>query len=115
MRGPYPGDLRVRVIKLSLWKQEDPDVALPNTLRSARVPRSAGCNAFAKMGRANQCPVEGARPRWRSIRGGFSLLSASNGTLLWMSSFRYCVSGGSLRAAAHCRDSSLAVASPSKN
>src|ERR1700758_3166896 len=31
-----------------------------------------------------------------------------------MSSFRYCVSGGSLRAAAHCRDSSLAMASHSK-
>ena len=43
-------------------------MTLPNTLRSARVPQSAGCNAFAKMGRANRCPVEGARPRWKSIR-----------------------------------------------
>lgn len=89
-------------------------MTLPNTLRSARVPRSAGCNAFTKMGRANRCPVEGARPRWRSIRRRFSPLSASNGTLLWMSSFRYCVSGGSLRAAAHCRDSSLVMTSPIK-
>jgi hypothetical protein len=45
-----------------LWKLEDPDVTLPNTLRSARVPQYAGCNAFAKMGRANRCAtVEGAR------------------------------------------------------
>lgn len=89
-------------------------MTLPNTLRSARVPRSAGCNAFAKMGRANRCPVEGARPRWRSIRSGFSPLSASNEILPWTSSFRYFVSGGSLRAAAHCRDSSRVMASPSK-
>jgi transposase len=89
-------------------------VTLPNTLRSARVPQSAGCNAFAKMGRANRCPVEGAPPRWKSIRGRFSPLSVSNGTLLWTSSFRYCASDVSLRAAAHCRDSSLAMASRSK-
>src|SRR5215813_10003072 len=31
-----------------------------------------------------------------------------------MSSFRYCVSDASLQAAAHCRVSSLAMASPSK-
>jgi hypothetical protein len=77
MRGPYPGDLRVRVIKLSLWKQEDPDVALPNTLRSARVPRSAGCNAFAKMGRANRLPVEGVAFGAAANHCGFYVMSGT--------------------------------------
>ena len=79
MRGPYPGGLRVRVIGFVEAGGSRREAA--EHFRSARVPRSAGCNAFAKMGRLNRCPVEGARLRWRSIRSRLSRLLASNGTL----------------------------------
>jgi transposase len=44
-----------------------------NSSRSAPVLRSAGCNAFAKMGLANRCHVEGALPRWRNIAADLAL------------------------------------------
>jgi hypothetical protein len=78
MRGPYPGDLRVRVIEFVKAGGSRRDAAEHFEV-SARVPRSAGCNAFTKMGRANRCPVEGALLRWRNIRSRFSPLSASIG------------------------------------
>ena len=65
MRGPYPGELRLRVI--TSLKPEDRDVRRLNNSKSVPVRQSAGCNAFAKMEFANQCPVAGAVPPWRSI------------------------------------------------
>ena len=66
MRGPYPGDLRHRVIEFVEPGGSRREAAEHS--RSARAPRLAGCNAFAKMGHPNQCPVEGARCGWKGRR-----------------------------------------------
>ena len=65
MRGLYPGELRIRVIHFV--EPEDRDVRRANNSKSVPVRQSAGCNAFAKMEFANQCPVAEALPPWRSI------------------------------------------------
>ena len=45
MHGPYPGELRVRVIRF-VEVEKFTDVKRPNSSTSASVPRSDGCNAF---------------------------------------------------------------------
>ena len=45
-----------------------------NSLMSASVPQSGGCNAFATTGLPNQRPVEGVLRHWRSTRSGFLAL-----------------------------------------
>jgi transposase len=85
-----------------------------NISRSVSVPRSGGCNAFAKMGLVNRRLVEGVLRPWRSIRGRFSHSSARNGILRSMRLFRRFTSGESQEVVAHCLASSPGMASPSK-
>ena len=91
MRGPYPGELRVRVF--ASWKEEGRDVKRPSSSMSASAPRYGGCNAFSTTGRASQCRVAEVPRHWRSIRGGSSPSSVSSGTSRWMRSFRCWTSG----------------------
>ena len=86
----------------------------PNSSRSASVPRSDGCNAFATTGLPSQYPVEGVLLHWRSTRSGFSPSSVSMRTSRWVRLFRRCTSGESQEAGARSPGSLLATASLSK-
>jgi len=108
MHGPYPGELRLRVI--DFVEGEALDVVRPNTSRSASVLRFGGCNGFVKTGLANRCLAVEALRLWRSIHGRFSHSSAPNLTLRWMKLFRLFTSGESREAAVHCPAFSLAMA-----
>ena len=86
----------------------------PTSSRSASVPRSVGCNAFANTGLVSLCLAEGVLRRWRSIRGRSSQSLVRNGTSRWMRLCRRFISGESPAAAVRCPASSLAMALPSK-
>ena len=86
----------------------------PNSSTSASVPRSDGCNAFARTGPASQYPVEGVLRHWRSTRSGFSPSSVSSRTSRWVRLFRRCTSSESQEAGARSPGSLLATASLSK-
>lgn len=86
----------------------------PNSSMSASVPRSGGCNAFARTGPASQHPVEGVLRHWRSTRSGFWPSSVSSRTSRWVRLFRRYTNGDSQEAEAHSRGSLLATASLSK-
>ena len=83
----------------------------PNNSRSASVPQSAGCNAFATTGLPSRCPVAEAFRHWRNTRSESSPSSGSSGTSRWMRWLWRCTSGEFAQAAAPSRDFSLATAS----
>ena len=66
MRGPYPGELRVRVIRFVEGGGSRREAAEQFQVSASSAIRWV--QLFAKMGFANQCPVAGALPRWRNIR-----------------------------------------------
>lgn len=112
MHGPYPGALRVRVIRFVEAGGSRREAA--EQLTSASVPRSGGYSSFATTGPASQCPVEEAFLHWRSTRSGSSPSSANSVTSRWMRWFWHCTSGASQEVAVRSPVSSLATASLSK-
>jgi transposase len=81
MHGPYPGELRLRVIEFvegggsRRGAAEQFEVSASSAIRWMRVS--------LKMGLANRCRAEGVLRPWRSIRGRSSPSSASNLTSRW--------------------------------
>ena len=65
MRGPYPGELRLRVIYFVEAGGSRREAAEQLQVSASSAIRWV--NAFAKMEFANQCPVAEALPSWRSI------------------------------------------------
>jgi hypothetical protein len=78
MHGPYPGELRTRVIDFVEEGGSRREAA--EQFDVASVLRSAGCSAFVRTGLPNPCPVAGVLRHWRSTRGKFSPSSARNRT-----------------------------------
>ena len=112
MHGPYPGELRTRVIDFVEEGGSRREAA--EQLMSASVLRSGGCSAFVKTGLSKSCPVEGVLRHWRSTRGRSSPSSARNGILRSMRLFRRFTSGESQEVVARCPASSPVMALPSK-
>ena len=79
MRGPYPRELRVRVIEFVEAGGSRRDAAEHFQVSASSAIR--WLQRFREDGRSEPIPRGGAPPRWRSIRRRFSPLSASNGTL----------------------------------
>ena len=79
MRGPYPGDLRVRVIEFVETGGSRREAAEHFQVSASSAIR--WLQRFREDGRPNRCPEEEARPRWRSIRRRLSTLFASNRAL----------------------------------
>ena len=108
MHGPYPGELRLRVIDFvegggsRRGAAEHVEVSVSSAI--------GGCNGFVKTELANRCLAVEALRLWRSIHGRFSHSSAPNLTLRWMKLFRLFTSGESREAAVHCPAFSLAMA-----
>src|SRR5215831_12778159 len=109
MRGPYPGELRRWVI--GFVEAGGSAVKRLNSSTSASVPRSGGCNAFARTALANRCRVAEALRHWRSTPNRSLRSTASDQTSHWMRSSWHCTSGEFLEAAARSPDFSLITAS----
>ena len=62
MRGPYPGELRMRVIHFV-----DGGGSRREAAEEFEVSASSAIR-WVQTGFANQCPVAGALLRWRNIR-----------------------------------------------
>ena len=112
MHGPYPGELRTRVIDFveeggsRRGAAEQFDVSVSSAIRWVQ--------RFRENGTFEPMPSGGSSsPLEKHSRQILALISAQP-TLRWMKSFRRFTSGESQAAAAHCPDSSLAIASPLK-
>jgi transposase len=80
MRGPYPGDLRIRVIQFVEAGASRRDAAEHFEVSASSAIR--WLQRFHEDGTFEPMPRGGGTSfRWRSIRSRFSTLSASNGTL----------------------------------
>src|ERR1700674_822582 len=113
MHGPYPGELRTRVIDFveeggsRREAAEQFDVSVSSAIRWVQ--------RFRDDGTCEPIPRGGSTSHWRSTRSGFSPSSVSSGTSRWVRLFRLCTSGESQEAGARSPGSLLATASLSKN
>ena len=113
MHGPYPGELRTRVMDFveeggsRREAAEQFDVSVSSAIRWVQ--------RFRENGTFEPMPSGGSVLRhWRSTRGRSSPSSARNGILRSMRLFRRFTSGKSQAAAARCPASSPVMALPSK-
>src|SRR6202047_735985 len=100
MHGPYPGELRTRVIDFveeggsRREAAEQFDVSVSSAIRWVQ--------RFRENGTFEPCPVEGVLRHWRSTRGRSSPSSARNGILRSMRLFRRFTSGESQEVVRRC-------------
>ena len=91
MHGPYPGELRVRVIRFvegggsRREAAEQFDVSVSSAIRWVQ--------RFRDDGTCEPIPRGGVLRHWRSTRSGFSPSSVSSRTSRWVRLFRRCTSG----------------------
>src|SRR5215831_15882405 len=112
MRGPYPGDLRIRVIEFVEAGGSRRDAAEHFEVSASSAIR--WLQRFQKDGTFEPMPRGGGVSPLEKYSQQILDLIGEQRDLTLKSSFRYCASDGSLQAAAHCRGSSLAMASPLK-